>query len=554
MPCPRFPLSLSFGLAAILLAIIAVSSCSPAAKLLLNGGEKVRDLSHTPPNGPVVLIFAFDGAGYDQLKKAIDSGDAPNLQGMLGKSRGNGLYEHAWSAPNAISILPSTTIAAWSSIFTGAPPAYDGVPGNEWFVREEMKFYAPAPVSVTETDDTRKMVAEDLVGKSLKTPTLFEQTGVVSYVSLNPVYRRADIFTTVEPSAFVALMADFIHGQIADSSSVKRNGYAQLDEDSVPKLLDAISAHGLPVIQVVYFPGIDLYTHLAPNALDSEVEYLETVTDPLVGQVLDAYRAAGVLDHTYVLIIADHGHTPVLKEHALGAEGDDTPAALLRQAGYRTRKFKLNPAADEQDYQAAFAYQGAMAYVYLADRSTCAAPGQKCDWNKPPRFEEDVMPVVRAFDYVNRSGTPIPRLKGSLDLIFARRPVPPGKTPLPFEVFDGKKLVPIYSYLAAHPRPDLLKLNERMRWLGVGPYGDRAGDVILLARSGLTIPIEDRYYFSGPYRSWHGSPSPQDSHVPLILACQGKNGAALRDLVTRVAGTQPSQLDVTPLVRAVLGR
>src|SRR5208282_3251362 len=258
MPCPRFPLSLSFGLAAILLAIIAVSSCSPAAKLLLNGGEKVRDLSHTPPNGPVVLIFAFDGAGYDQLKKAVDSGDAPNLQGMLGKSGGNGLYE-----------------PAWSSIFTGAPPAYDGVPGNEWFVREEMKFYAPAPVSVTETDDTRKMVAEDLVGKSLKTPTLFEQTGVVSYVSLNPVYRRADIFTTVEPSAFVALMADFIHGQIADSSSVKRNGYAQLDEDSVPKLLDAISAHGLPVIQVVYFPGIDLYTHLAPNALDSEVEYLE---------------------------------------------------------------------------------------------------------------------------------------------------------------------------------------------------------------------------------------------------------------------------------------
>ena len=33
----------------------------------------------------------------------------------------------------------------------------------------------------------------------------------------------------------------------------------------------------------------------------------------------------------------------------------------------RTRKFKLEPAPDEQDYQAVFAYQGAMAYVYLAD-------------------------------------------------------------------------------------------------------------------------------------------------------------------------------------------
>ena len=539
---------------AILIGFTAASSCSPGAKLLLSRGEKVRNLPHAPPSGPLVLIFAFDGVGYHELNKALESGHAPNLEKLLGQSRGNGLYEHAWSAPNAISILPSTTIAAWSSIFTGAPPAYHGVPGNEWFVREEMKFYAPAPVSVTETDDTRRMVTEDLVGKALNTPTLFEQAGVRSYVSLNPVYRRADIFTTMDPIAFVSLMADFVHGEVLEKSSLKRDAYAELDENSVPKLIDAINTHGLPAIQVVYFPGIDLYTHLAPDALASQVEYLQTITDPAVGLVLDTYRAAGALDRTYVLIIADHGHTPVLKENALGSEGTDTPAAVLRAAGFRTRKFKLEPAPDEQDYQAAFAYQGAMAYVYLADRSTCPAPGQKCDWSKPPRFDAEVMPAVRAFDYVNRTGTPIPRLKRTLDLIFARGRTPAGQPLRPFEIFDGKKLLPIYTYLKAHPRPDLLKLNERMRWLGVGPYGNRAGDIILLARSGLTIPIEQRFYFSGPYRSWHGSPSEQDSHIPLVLACQGKDGSDLRDLVQRVAGNQPSQLDVTPLVRVILGR
>lgn len=539
---------------AILIGFSAVVSCSPGAKLLLSGGERVRSLPHAPPSGPLVLIFAFDGVGYQELGKALESGHAPNLEKLLGKSHGNGLYEHAWSAPNAISILPSTTIAAWSSIFTGAPPAYHGVPGNEWFVREQMKFYAPAPVSVTETDDTRRMVTEDLVGKALNTPTLFEQAGVLSYVSLNPVYRRADIFTTMDPIAFVSLMADFIHGEVMEKASLKRDAYAELDENSVPKLIDAINTHGLPAIQVVYFPGIDLYTHLAPDALASQVEYLETITDPAVGQVLDTYRAAGALDRTYVLIIADHGHTPVLRENALGSEGTDTPAAVLRAAGFRTRKFKLEPAPDEQDYQAVFAYQGAMAYVYLADRSTCPAPGKKCDWSKPPRFAAEVVPVVRAFDYVNRTGTPIPRLKGTLDLIFAREPTPAGQPLRPFEIFNGKKLVPIYAYLKAHPRPDLLKLNERMRWLGVGPYGNRAGDIILLARSGLTIPIEQRFYFSGPYRSWHGSPSEQDSHIPLVLACQGRDGEDLQDLVERVARRQPSQLDVTPLVRVILGR
>jgi hypothetical protein len=502
----------------------------------------------------LVLIFAFDGVGYHELNEALESPGTPNLVQLLGKSRGEGEYEHAWSAPNAISILPSTTIAAWSSIFTGAPPAFSGVPGNEWFVREEMRFYAPAPVSVTETDDTRRMITEDLVGKALRTPTLFEQAGVRSHVSLNPVYRRADVFTTIDPLAFVSLMADFVHGQVMESSSLKRDAYAELDENSVPKLIDAIKAHGLPAIQVVYFPGIDLYTHLAPQPLASQVEYLKTITDPAVGQVLDTYRAAGVLDRTYVLIVADHGHTPVLKENALGSEGTDTPAAVLRAAGFRTRKFRLEPAPDEQDYQVVFAYQGAMAYVYLADRSTCAAAGQKCDWSKPPRFGAEVMSAVRAFDSVNRTGTPIPRLKGTLDLIFARQPSPFGQKQRPFEIFDGKRLVPIYAYLAAHPRPDLLKLNERMRWLGVGPYGNRAGDIVLLTRSGLTIPIEQRYYFSGPYHSWHGSPSEQDSHIPLVLACQSKDGKDLHDLVRRVVGSQPSQLDVTPLVRAILGK
>lgn len=139
-----------------------------------------------------------------------------------------------------------------------------------------------------------------------------------------------------------------------------------------------------------------------------------------------------------------------------------------------------------------------MAYVYLADRSTCPTKGQVCDWQRPPRLAADVMPVVRAFYRVNTTGQPIPQLKGTLDLIFAREPRPPGQLALPFEIFDGKKLVPIPEYLAQHPRPDLLQLDKRMQWLGAGPYGDRAGDIVLLARSGLERPIEERFYFSKP--------------------------------------------------------
>jgi len=160
-----------------------------------------------------------------------------------------------------------------------------------------------------------------------------------------------------------------------------------------------------------------------------------------------------------------------------------------------------------------------------------------------------VRPILRAFYKVNQSGRPIPQLQRTLDLIFSREPAPLGSNALPFKVFDGTKLIPIPEYLAKHPRPDLIDLDQRMQWLGSGPYGNRAGDIVLLARSGLNRSIEERYYFSGPYHSWHGSPSEQDSHIPFIVARKADSGATLRALVAEVVRDAPSQLKLVPLVR-----
>jgi hypothetical protein len=534
-------------------ALSILASCT-TVKFILQGGERAKKHIRPEQPGPYVLIFAFDGVGYDQLMEAINSGKAPAMAGMLGKSEGGGLYEHAYSVPDAVTILPSTTIAAWSAIFTGAPTAWNSVSGNEWFVREEMKFYAPVPVSVKEMDDNRAMIIEDLVGKQLKTPTLFEQAGVKSSVSLNPIYRRADYFTLVDPISMVTLYTEFIARGGGENSPEKIDIYEDLDKKSVPKLLDGIEDHGLSKIQVVYFPGIDLYTHLADDPLPMEVDYLERVTDPLVAQVLAFYQNLGVLDQTYVMIIADHGHTPVLRDpkHALGSDSNDGPDAAVKAAGFRPRKLVLNPGPNEQDYQSAVAYQGAIAYVYLANRSTCANPGTTCDWKRPPRWRQDVLPVARAFYDSNKTGKPVPQMKDTLDLIFARVPTPAGKPTMEYQIFDGHRLVAIPDYLIRHPRPDLIQLDRRMQWLSAGPYGNRSGDVLLLSKSGLNRPIQDRYYFSGPYHSWHGSASWQDSHIPLIVTRQNYTGADLKQIVDRVAGPQPSQLSLVPIVLYLL--
>ena len=149
-------------------ALVGVARCGLVERTLTSGGErKLKPTASVPLASPRVIVFALDGAGHDQLMEAIGSGKAPNMAGLLGKDEGNGLFAHGYSAPDALSVLPSSTIADWSAVFTGQAPAWDGVTGDEWFVRETMEFLAPVPVSVEDTTDITKVVNSDLVGRSL---------------------------------------------------------------------------------------------------------------------------------------------------------------------------------------------------------------------------------------------------------------------------------------------------------------------------------------------------------------------------------------------------
>lgn len=521
------------------------------------GGERIlREPMRPPAGGPRVLVFALDGVGDDELMAAIRAGRTPALASVLGAPTGERTFEHGYAAAGVLSILPSTTLAAWSTVFTGETAAHTGVPGNEWFVREEMRYYAPAPVSVEGIEDALASYTDNLIGSVLRVPTVYERADVRAYVSLSHVHRGADLLVLPALDAFGDLVTAAVEGLAEDGESVSQEGYIELDLTSIDNLTARIDEHGLADLQVVYFPGVDLYTHVAEDPIPLQRGYVAAVIDSAVARVLDVYREAGALDDTWVLFVSDHGHTPVLNDdrHALEADGDDEPTAVIEQAGFRLRALKIELDDDEQDFQATVAYQGAFAYVYLADRSTCADEGDVCDWRRAPRLEEDVLPVVRAFDAANRTGAGVPELRGTLDLILAREPRPTTEDALPFQVWDGARLVPVSVYLAANPRPDLVDFERRLQGLGEGPYGHRAGDVLLMAKSGASRPIEERFYFSGWYRSWHGSADMQDSNIPLVLAHAGRSGAEVQAVMERYAGGRPMQEDVTALVLGLLGR
>jgi hypothetical protein len=61
-----------------------------------------------------------------------------------------------------------------------------------------------------------------------------------------------------------------------------------------------------------------------------------------------------------------------------------------------------------------------------------------------------------------------------------------------------------------------------------------------------------RYYFAGLYHSWHGSPSRQDSEVPLVVAHPRRSTAELAELTRRALGKTPGHADVAKLLLEVV--
>ena len=126
---------------------------------------------------------------------------------------------------------------------------------------------------------------------------------------------------------------------------------------------------------------------------------------------------------------------------------------------------------------------------------------------------------------------------------------------LPFEVYVGHgKLLPLRDYLRTHPHADWVAFESRLRDLAVGRYGERAGDVILIARNGHGVTADGRYYFSASKQeSVHGSASQLDSEVALVVAHPGRSVADLESIVRGVLREDSRSRQATDLVLRLRG-
>lgn len=546
MPFPR-------GLAPVLFALSACSLLSQSkevAELAIEGETRSLGETRVPRSALTerrsdLLVICIDGVDRDLLYRMLRDGQLPGLARLIG-GRG-GRFAHAHFDDRLLTTLPSNTFTAWAALFTGVPPAENGMPGNEFFIRSEGRFAAPGPTSFNDATPAMKSYSEDYADDLLTAPTIYQQIrerdpGVRIWVSMSHFHRGADRLLTARRGLLADAFRIFLDNTVTGKDDEGRmETYAAVDREVLATLTSAIGGvdedEPLPDVLTLYLTGTDLFAHVAEAGPDrARFAYLTQVVDPGLTRLHAALARRGGLDDRYVVVISDHGHTAVLgdERHALGSRDDgEGPRDVLQAAGFRVRPFRWK--VKEQDFQSIIAYGGAVAFVFLADRSTCAAEGATCDFRRPPRYQEDVLAAAEAFHRTSRDGTPIPAMRGTLDLVLVR-----AGSEGAFKVYlgDGKTL-DLDRALARVPRPGYVQVDRRLRDLAVGPRGDRAGDIMLITRDGAEGDIRNRYYFSRTYRSWHGSPSRQDSEIPFILAHRGKSRRELASIAGRALGDDP---------------
>ena len=511
-----------------------------------------------PRDRPQLLVLAIDGIDRALLYRMLRAGELPETARLLG---GDGAgFPHAAFDDSLLATLPTSTAVSWATMMTGVDPAVHGVAGNEYFVRETGEFAAPVPVTISNATQVFQIYTEGYANDLLEAPTVYQRLresdpGVRVWVGMHQFYAGADRLILTDRTAMLDAFHSLFQTHVLDwfTEDDSLSLFRELDEEVIENMDDLLESEAAADVITIYLPGLDHYAHITDAPPDeSRATYLRQGIEPMMAELRETLEETGALDDRYVLLISDHGHTGVVHDdaHSLGIDGAGEPRQVLEAGGFTVRPFDLE-VADDVFFDAVLAYQGAMAYVYVADRSTCAAHTSPCDWRRPAR-RSDIDAAAELYHRNNLQGLLVPEMQDTLDLILVRRHRDGGDV---FEVYRGDgRSQPVADYLAATPRPAYPQLAARLRELTEGPHGDRAGDVILIAHNGDRERADERYYFAPLYHSWHGSPSHRDSDIPLILAHRQKDSAELEALIDSVlAGRHPQRRVADLILRLRLG-
>jgi phosphonoacetate hydrolase len=276
-----------------------------------------------------VVAFLFDGTNANVLYDMAGRGEAPNVARLIDSGTAYGL--------GALSGLPTVTLANHTSVLTGRLPGRHGVLHNAWFDRrtgEQVITNSSATWPWSMRHAFRDVESVHSVLRRCRpdvfTASVDEPCDVGASWSTFDAFRRGE---SPAPAAkeglpntterFVRPSKDYRWSTIVDHAGVEQatgilGGEFRGESFPVPTFLfcnftltDAAMHAGGP------------YSEIAAAAVRD--------TDGRMGEVIRAVDAAGILDDTAFVLVADHG----MEENDPGVTGDWD--VTLREAGLRFR-------------------------------------------------------------------------------------------------------------------------------------------------------------------------------------------------------------------------
>jgi hypothetical protein len=289
----------------------------------------LTSLDHDSPKP--FLLLVLDGIRPDVLRAAIRDGEAPTLGALA--ERGEAVWD-------AASVFPSITPAATAAIVTGEHPAGSGIYGHAWYNEAEDRIVIYGAMTETVITSGPLQVLHNNVWRmnrdDLYADTIFErlhEIGVegacVNFPIRRGPYRHRVRMKSLESMANVGELLDttvsgpreYYMGDLFYSRDLGLHGrkgsgglrrQAGINDEYAAKVGAALlRERAEPFTLVYFFEGDSLAHH---EGLAAQRRYVGTL-DGYVGEMLEA--AGGlerVIEEYAVLVVSDHGHTPLLPE------------------------------------------------------------------------------------------------------------------------------------------------------------------------------------------------------------------------------------------------
>lgn len=246
-----------------------------------------------------VLVISIDGFRPEVYREPEKMGIAmPNLTALAHR----GVY-----ADRVISVFPSVTYPAHTTIMTGVEPARHGIMSNfrfgtfEW-LRDAADIQAP-----TLWQAARKT---GVTTSAIMWPMTYGADIDWLIVEADET-RKEDLRTALTRGATKGLI-EHLERKVGPPPAGTRGdprAIEKLDRMSAAYAAQILKEHK-PGLMVVHFLEADhMQHHFGPDS-DQARRAFEHI-DGLVGAVIDALKAAGISDRTDVIIVGDHGFAPV---------------------------------------------------------------------------------------------------------------------------------------------------------------------------------------------------------------------------------------------------